>query len=78
MGNEVRSGMYWETREKKVRRVCLWDEETWEHVWDGLVRGGEEVGSWQENKRKILGEDVEGEEWMKALEKLRGNGEEKE
>ena len=78
LGNEVRSGMYWETREKKVCRVCLWEEETWEYVWDGYVRGGDEVGSWQENKRKILGEEGEGEEWIKVLEKLRRSGEEKE
>ena len=62
----------------KVCRVCLCQEETWEHVWNGCVRGGEEVGSWQENKRKILGEEGEGEEWMKALAKLRGSGEETE
>lgn len=47
--------------------------ETWEHIWEEcMVREGGSI--WQENEKKILGEEGEGEEWLRELEKLRENG----
>lgn len=47
--------------------------ETWEHIWEEcMVREGGSI--WQENEGKILGEEGEGEEWLRELKKIRGNG----
>lgn len=58
------------------------EEETLEHVWEVCTRWGREEGlgrekGWQEMKGEILGEGGEGEggegeEWMKKLERWRG------
>lgn len=72
MGNEVREGAYWESEEKRSCRMCGGEEETWEHVWERCVKGKEkEKGSWQEVVEGILGEEGEGEEWMKELDEMR-------
>ena len=42
LGNEVKECMYWEKEENRKCRICEWEEETWEHVWEGCVRGSEE------------------------------------
>ena len=64
--------MYWEKDEKRKCRVCEWMEETWEHVWDGCMRGEDERGEWQRNIEEILGVEGLGEKWMKEMEKARG------
>lgn len=49
-------------------RLCGGERETWEHVWERCRNwrmGGE--GSWQEVCHKILGEEGEGEKWMREL-----------
>lgn len=38
--------------------------ETWRHVWEECVSWKAE-GGWQEMMEKVLGEDGEGEVWMK-------------
>lgn len=45
--------MYWESEEKKCR-VCEYEKETWEHVWDGCARGLADKGGWQENVMRIV------------------------
>lgn len=75
LGNEMRGGRYWEDVENKVCRVCGGEEETWEHVWEKCERNGERgVKGWQEVMREILGEDGEGEEWIRGVEVRRGKG----
>lgn len=44
--------------------------ETWRHVWEECVSWKAE-GGWQEMMEKVLGDDGEGEVWMKELERLR-------
>ena len=64
--------MYWEKEENRKCRICEWEKETWEHVWERCVRGSEEKEGWQHNVVKVLGEEGLGEAWMKDLEKARG------
>jgi len=72
LGNEVRGGLYWEDVEKKKCRLCEREEETWEHIWERCVRG-EKWGdmTWQEAVLSVLGEEGEGEEWLKELDEAR-------
>lgn len=66
VGNEMRDGLYWKEEEKRKYRVCGGEEETWEHVWERCVRGGNREGeSWKEVMRRILGGEGEGEECMR-------------
>lgn len=54
--------------------MCRGEEETWEHVWEECGRWGAN-GSWQEMIETMLGEDGEGEEWLRKLERYRdGDG----
>ena len=62
--------MYWKKEENRKCRICEWEEETWENVWEKCVRGSEEREGWQENVVKVLGEEGLEEAWMKDLEKL--------
>nr|XP_034195024.1 golgin subfamily A member 6-like protein 6 [Osmia lignaria] len=77
LGNEVKEAKYWEKEEERKCRLCGWEEETWEHIWERCAVGGEErKEEWQERVREMLGGSGEGEDWMKQLEKYRtGTGE---
>ena len=70
LGNEMRGGRYWEEEEKRSCRVCGQGEETWGHVWEVCTGWGVERG-WQNAMVEVLGDDGEGEEWMKRLEERR-------
>jgi len=71
MGNVIRERLYWEEEEKRKCRICEREEETWEHVWESCSRWNEsEIGSWQEEIGRMLGEEGEGEAWMKAVERM--------
>lgn len=30
----MRENKYWEREENRLCRVCGWEEETWEHIWE--------------------------------------------
>jgi len=34
LGNEMRKSVYWEGEDKRMCRVCRYEEDTWEHVWE--------------------------------------------
>ena len=65
LGNGMAEARYWECEEERICRVCGSEEERWEHVWERCRGEGE--GSWQENVRKILGEEGEEESWIRKL-----------
>lgn len=44
---------------------------TWEHIWEDCRQWKGGGKSWQEAVKRILGEEGEGEEWMRMLEELR-------
>jgi len=79
LGNEMKEGRYWEEEDKRMCRLCGGEIESWEHVWEEC-RMWKERGnkSWQEVYGRILGEDGEGEGWMKEVEVDRGKGDGKE
>ena len=70
LGNGMRGGRYWEEGEKRRCRVCGWGEESWEHVWEVCMGWGVERG-WQEMVGEVLGEEGEGEEWLRSIEEKR-------
>lgn len=70
LGNGMGGNKYWEKEERRKCRMCGLGEETWEHVWEECTSWGNEKG-WQEAVEVILGEEGEGEEWMKKLEEMR-------
>lgn len=74
----MRQGRYWEEEEKRRCRLCGWKEKTWEHVVEVCM--GEERGGRRENILNILEEDgrMEGERWMRRLQKRRKEVERKE
>lgn len=81
LGNEMRASKYWEREEAVMCRLCGSGTETWEHVWEECREWKKEKGSWQEEVRGILGEEGEGEWWMRKVDeerggKTRGEGEE--
>lgn len=41
--SEMREGRYWEKEERRCR-ICGWAEETWEHLVEICMEGGEEGG----------------------------------
>lgn len=47
-------------------RLCAEDEETWEYMLGESMRG-EEGGNWWESLREILGQEGEGEQWLREL-----------
>jgi len=72
LGNEVEERKYWEEGEKKVCRLCGGGEmETWEHIWEGCRKWMVGDGSWQEDVLWVLGEEGEGEDWMRKLQEER-------
>jgi len=76
LGNEMREGRYWEGEERKKCRLCGNEEESWEHVWERCRRWREGGGGgWQEAVGWVLGEDGEGERWMREIERERNEGE---
>ncbi|CAK9801077.1 Retrovirus-related Pol polyprotein from type-1 retrotransposable element R2 (Fragment) [Anthophora plagiata] len=78
LGGKLRGGRYWEDENKRSCKVCGRGEETWEHIWEVCTDWGREKG-WQEMLMEVLGEDGEGEEWLRRVEERRerassGNG----
>lgn len=57
-------------REGRRCRICGWAEETWEHVMEVCMR--EKGVRGRERILEILDEDGRGEEWMKKLQRRRG------
>ena len=70
LGNGMRGGKYWEDEKKRKCRVCGWEEETWEHVWEECM--GWEEGGWQERVGEVLNDEGGGEKWMRSVEERRG------
>lgn len=35
----MKNGRYWEEEEKRRCRICKGEKESWEHVWEGCLRG---------------------------------------
>lgn len=77
VGCEVRRGRYWEGQEKVSCRLCGGEKETWEHVWEECRQWRKEGGSWQEAVGWVLGEEKEGEEWMREIEEEKKREEER-
>ncbi|EFN65779.1 hypothetical protein EAG_09322 [Camponotus floridanus] len=75
LGDDMRGGKYWEREERRKCRVCKGGEETWDHIWKKCTDWGIERG-WQEMVYEVLGEEGEGERWMKDLEKMKEGMEE--
>jgi len=73
LGDGMRGNRYWEGDEERKCRICGWGEETWEHVWEECTDWGVEKG-WQEMVDEMLGEEGEGEVWMRKLEEIREGG----
>src|SRR5436190_11909996 len=71
VGNEMKGNLYWKEEEAKRCRMCGKKEETWEHVWEECLEWGTERG-WQEMVGEVLGEEGEGEKWLRELELARG------
>jgi len=75
LGNEVKEGRYWEEEKEKLCRLCGYEVETWEHVWEECKSWKEGTGeSWQEACSWVLGGDGGGETWMRELEEERNRG----
>ena len=72
MGNEVREGRYWEGEERRRCRLCGSDSETWEHIWEECRDWGRGDKNWQQVVSWVLGDDGEGEWWMRDVERERG------
>lgn len=70
LGNLMRGNEYWRKEEERMCTRCPGGPETWRHVWEECV-SWKAKGGWQEMMEKVLGEDGEGEVWMKELERLR-------
>lgn len=67
----MREEIYWEEEEMREYRMCG-EEETWEHVWEGCGTWEERRGkSWQEVYEMILGEEGDGEGWIRKVEEER-------
>jgi len=76
---EMRESNYWEEKEKKMYKLCGRERESWKHVWEVCRLWKErEEGNSQEMVGMILGEEGEGEGWMRELERERGGMNEKE
>ncbi|EZA46498.1 hypothetical protein X777_00096 [Ooceraea biroi] len=69
LGNEMREGRFWEGEEKRRCRICEGEEESWEHVVEVCMGGGEMGG--REGIRGILKDDGRGDGWMKRLQERR-------
>jgi len=70
--NGMKRGKYWEQEEERKCRMCgLKEEKHWKHVWEECTEWGKER-SWDEMVEVVLGEEGEGEEWLKKLEEWRG------
>ncbi|XP_024883228.1 uncharacterized protein LOC112461981 [Temnothorax curvispinosus] len=73
LGNEMRSGRYWDTIEKTSCRICGAEAESWEHVleWCARDKEREEKEGISERIKRILDSKGEGEKWMAELERKR-------
>lgn len=50
--------------------------ETWEHLWKRCRKWKSEGGSWHDKVEWVLGDEGEGEIWMREVEKERGEAKE--
>jgi len=68
-GNEVKVNCKWLKEEEKLCRLCKMDVETMEHLVEACeeTRNMETTGRWQ----MILGENGNGEQWMRMIEEKR-------
>ncbi|XP_053989994.1 uncharacterized protein LOC128882420 [Hylaeus volcanicus] len=78
LGDKMKRGRYCEEEDRRRCRVCWGGIESWEHVWEECTDWGREKG-WQEVVTEVLGEEGEGEVWMRRVEVMRartsgGNG----
>ena len=71
LGNEMRGNRYWEKEERIMCRVCGGEREDWEHVWERCRDRGGGRKCWQEMVKEILGEEGEGEWWLREIERER-------
>jgi hypothetical protein len=69
----MKEGRYWEKEEKRGCWLCGGEMETWEHIWERCREWKEGEGSWQEAVGWVLGEEGEGEKWMREIERKRMN-----
>lgn len=69
LGNEMREGRYWESEDERACRICGREEESWEHVLERCVDGGNVHE--REEVLKVLNESGKGYEWMKGLTEYR-------
>jgi len=58
-------------------RVCGLEVEEWKHVWEECGRWGA-IGNWEDMVEMVLGEEGEGESWLRRLEEFRGGVEGRE
>ena len=66
LGNEIKEGRYWAMEEERKCRLCKCRRR---NVWVICGRSGEEEGGWQVNVGRILGEEGQGEGWLKRKKK---------
>ncbi|CAD6215483.1 GSCOCG00011222001-RA-CDS [Cotesia congregata] len=69
LGDCLKRNRYWEDRDNKLCNVFGLELESWEHVWEVCSGLGVEKG-WQEMRVEVLGEDGQGENWLKSIEML--------
>ncbi|XP_076301689.1 uncharacterized protein LOC143219703 [Lasioglossum baleicum] len=56
--------------DRRKCRVCGWENETWEHVWEVCMRKDDSKG-WQESMWEMLEDEGGGEEWMRMIDDWR-------
>ncbi|XP_076287327.1 uncharacterized protein LOC143212411 [Lasioglossum baleicum] len=57
-------------QERRKCRVCGWENETWEHVWEVCMWMDDSKG-WQESMWEMLEDEGGGEEWMRMIDDWR-------
>lgn len=69
----MKEGRYWEENKDKECRLCGKGKENWKHVWEECKQWGAE-GCWEEMIGVVLGEEGEGENWLRKLEEIKEVG----